>query len=153
MKIEKLTHDDIAELSQIWVESVQATHHFLAKEDFLFYQSVVPNYLKIMDLYGIRKHQIVGFLGVQDQTIETLFVQPNFFRQGIGKALLSYALTELNATKIDVNEQNQKALAFYVHFGFRVVSRSESDPTGRPYPILHLKYQKDEIFGNSDKKM
>jgi hypothetical protein len=29
-------------------------------------------------------------------------------------------------------------IGFYLHHGFRVVSRAETDSTNKPYPILHL---------------
>ena len=38
----------------------------------------------------------------------------------------------------DVNEQNGQACRFYQHLVFQVVSRDETDPTGKPFPILHL---------------
>lgn len=139
MNVEKLTTQDIPELMDIWAKSVRAKHHFLSQEDFLFYQSVGAKHLKKMALYGIRQGQIIGFLGVQNQHIEMLFVHPNFFKKGVGKTLLRYALEELNATTVDVNEQNQYALKFYQSFDFQIINHSELDPTGRPYPILHLR--------------
>ena len=43
-----------------------------------------------------------------------------------------------NLEGTDVNEQNAQAAGFYARMGFRVVSRDALDPSGRPYPILHL---------------
>lgn len=43
-----------------------------------------------------------------------------------------------NAIKVDVNEQNNHALGFYEHIGFKVVGRSPLDGQGEPYPILHM---------------
>ena len=40
--------------------------------------------------------------------------------------------------KVDVNEQNEKALQFYLHLGFQVIGRDETDSMGKPFPILHL---------------
>lgn len=42
------------------------------------------------------------------------------------------------ATSVDVNEQNPQAIGFYEHHGFRTVSRTTHDPSGKPYPILHM---------------
>lgn len=39
---------------------------------------------------------------------------------------------------VDVNEQNPDALSFYRKRGFSVISRDETDESGRPFPILHL---------------
>lgn len=44
----------------------------------------------------------------------------------------------LHAGKVDVNEQNAQAVGFYMHMGFSIVGRSETDPDGKPYSILHL---------------
>ena len=35
-------------------------------------------------------------------------------------------------------QQNEKALSFYLNRGFVPVRRDETDPNGRPFPILHL---------------
>lgn len=40
---------------------------------------------------------------------------------------------------LDVNEQNEQAVGFYLHMGFEVAGRSELDGTGKPYPLLHLR--------------
>ena len=37
-----------------------------------------------------------------------------------------------------MNEANENALGFYLHFGFEVAGRSELDSAGRPFPLLHL---------------
>jgi putative acetyltransferase len=67
-----------------------------------------------------------------------LFVHPAFHNRGIGKQLLLYAVDALNKKLVDVNEQNQKAVNFYLHFGFVVISRSEKDNMGKSYPLLHM---------------
>jgi putative acetyltransferase len=43
------------------------------------------------------------------------------------------------ALAVDVNEQNEAAVGFYIAQGFHVVSRSELDADGRPFPTLHLR--------------
>ncbi len=40
--------------------------------------------------------------------------------------------------RVEVNEQNDAGLAFYLARGFSLVSRSETDRDGRPFPLLHL---------------
>ena len=67
-----------------------------------------------------------------------LFVSPDYVNNGVGRALTKYAIAKQQATKVDVNEQNPKALGFYQRIGFKVVGRSELDGQGKPYPLLHL---------------
>tara|TARA_R110002012_G_scaffold263485_2_gene446636 strand:- start:711 stop:1013 length:303 start_codon:yes stop_codon:yes gene_type:complete len=82
--------------------------------------------------------QILGFCGVHEGNIEMLFVSPASVNIGIGRVLTEYAISAQQATKVDVNEQNPKALGFYQRLGFNIVGRSELDGQGKPYPILHL---------------
>ena len=78
-----------------------------------------------------------GFIGLHEDKIEMLFIDSDSRGYGYGSMLLEYA-KQKGATKVDVNEQNPLALAFYQAKGFRVTSRDETDDAGRPYPILHL---------------
>lgn len=83
----------------------------------------------------------VGFLGVEGDMIEMLFVSPELFGAGVGRRLLNYATKTLGARRLDVNEGNSGARGFYEHMGFAVVGRSEIDGQGRPFPLLHMELQ------------
>ena len=51
---------------------------------------------------------------------------------------MEYAVQKRSIRKVDVNEQNPDALAFYQRLGFEVKRRSPLDSIGLPFPILHL---------------
>ena len=140
-QIDFIRPSEYQEAVDLWEASVRATHHFLKEEDIQFFKPLILNeYLKIVDLRCIRDNdmKILGFLGVADKNIEMLFIHPLTRGKGIGKQLIKYAINELGCTKVDVNEDNPEALIFYEHYGFEVIGRSELDPTGRPYPMLHM---------------
>lgn len=59
------------------------------------------------------------------------------------RCLRAHAIGEQGVTAVDVNEQNVSAAGFYLHRGFEVVGRSETDEAGRPYPLLHLRLGAD----------
>ena len=133
----------------VWEAAVRATHHFLKEEDIAFFKPLILNtYLKAVELRCVRNHEeaIIGFLGVADHNLEMLFIHPNYRGKGIGKQLLNYSIATLNVNKVDVNEQNEQAVGFYHHAGFKTVGRSETDGTGKPYPLLHLKLDEALIF-------
>jgi len=137
-----LSESDFTEVTSIWEASVRASHHFLSEADIQFYKPLILNgYLPILSLFGIRAASggIAGFIGVAERRIEMLFVHPDDFEKGIGKALCRFAVQELRAWEVDVNEDNQEALKFYIKMGFKIVGRSPLDPSGKPFPILHLK--------------
>ncbi len=131
---------DYSVLVDIWESAVKATHNFLSDEDFEFYKKHISIYFEHVSLFVYRddKGEAKGFLGISDDNIEMLFVDNKSRGTGIGKLLLDYAVNKLNATKVDVNEQNIQALEFYYHFGFKEIGRDEYDGEGKGYPILHL---------------
>jgi putative acetyltransferase len=135
------TEAEFEELAEVWEASVRATHHFLQNEDFELIKSlIVSDFLPAVRLYRVRdaQGQVQGFLGVSDEQIEMLFIRPDCRGAGIGKLLLRFAIDSLGLGKVDVNEQNDQAVGFYRHMGFRVIGRSETDSMNKPYPILHL---------------
>lgn len=134
------TPQDLDELLEVWESAVRSTHHFLTEKDILFYKRQVPQYLSAVELYSIRNGEgkIAAFMGLSNEQIEMLFVRHEEKGKGYGKQLLKYAIQEKQIRKIDVNEQNEQALLFYKHQGFNVTGRNETDPSGKPFPILHM---------------
>ncbi|AJP57252.1 GNAT family N-acetyltransferase [Pandoraea vervacti] len=134
--------DEFDAITELWEASVRATHEFLSDDDIAWLRPRIRNeYLRAVTLRVFRDDAgvIRGFLGVSPGNVEMLFVAPEARRQGIGAALLAYAVRELDCTRVDVNEQNPQALAFYQREGFEVIGRSALDGQGRPFPILHMR--------------
>ena len=125
----------------IWEKSVLATHNFLTSTDFEEIKELVSGInFNAFQVFCLTKEDLVlGFIGVADKKVEMLFIDPKYFGQGLGQKLLSFAVTELNADKLDVNEQNEKALKFYQKFGFETFERTDKDEQGRNYPLLRMK--------------
>ena len=141
MKIENASREEYPAIVDLWEASVRATHEFLPEEDILYFKPLILNeYLDAVELKVARDidGRIAGFLGVAEQKVEMLFIDPERRRQGIGSLLLGYAIDELGALAVDVNEQNPDAVGFYERSGFAVIGRSPLDGQGKPYPILHM---------------
>ena len=144
-KIDTISKTEFPEVVVVWEASVRATHHFLKEEDILYFKPLILNeYLNAVQLGCIRNtdKKIIGFMGVADRQLEMLFIHPEYRGMGIGKSLLTYSIHELNVNKVDVNEQNEQAVEFYMHCGFEIISRSELDASGKPYPILHMELKR-----------
>lgn len=95
-------------------------------------------YFPAVDLHCIYADDaIAGFIGISGDSIEMLFVDDIYRGQGFGAQLIAFAKAN-GATKVDVNEKNPQALAFYLSKGFHIESRDATDADGRPFPILHL---------------
>ena len=146
---------DFAELTNVWEASVRATHDFLPDSYIeLLRGLVLEQYLDTVMLICCKdptSKRITGFAGVlgfagYDCTCKAFFgptgVDETKRGLGIGKCLLMFAINELNAERLDVNEQNLQAVGFYLKQGFVAVGRCEKDGMGQPYPLLHLRYKR-----------
>ncbi|MFU8927007.1 acetyltransferase [Acinetobacter puyangensis] len=133
---------DFSRLVEIWERSVRATHHFLQEQDIdQLRPLILQQYLPHLQVYSIILHdKICGFIGVDQQKLEMLFIDANARGQGFGTQLLDYAIQQFAITAVDVNEQNPQAVGFYLAHGFQIAGRSEQDGQGRPYPLLHLEF-------------
>jgi putative acetyltransferase len=134
-------------LIEIWEASVSATHDFLDAKDIqalkpVVYEAIqgVETLVTANDEHGIA----AAFMGVERDKIEMLFVVPQMRGRGIGRQLVSYAVNELKARYVDVNEQNPQAAGFYGKMGFEVFGRSELDAQGNPYPLLRMRLKNPE---------
>lgn len=141
-KLDSPKKNEYSHLLDIWESSVKATHQFLREGDIDFFKNIIQekDIFSHTDLSCIRdgKDEIIGFMGVSGNELDMLFISPSVMKQGVGRRLLLYAIHNLGVTRVDVNEQNEQAIRFYERFGFQVISRSELDGNGKPYPILHM---------------
>ena len=138
--LQKAFEVDFPILIDIWERSVRATHNFLPDAEIDNLKPLILNeYFHFVLLHKYVQHgQIVGFIGTSNDTIEMLFINPDFRGKGVGRVLTNFAVKDLKIKKVDVNEQNFQAIGFYEKLGFTVIGRSELDGQNKPYPILHL---------------
>lgn len=136
------TNEFVSELLNVWESSVRATHDFLMEDDIRAIRPQVKEALLVIkDIVYITDENnkcISGFMAIEDEKIEMLFIHPTHRGNGFGKKLISYAVSVLNASLVDVNEQNTQGVGFYKHMGFKTVNRSPLDGNGNPFPILHM---------------
>lgn len=144
--VRKAGPDDHDAMHGVWERSVRATHGFLSEEDIVFYSAMVRRVFGLdMDFRVVlEKGGLRGFMAldpvVSPVKVEALFVDPDHFGKGLGKALIEEAMRLHGRLVLDVNEQNPGARAFYRRLGFRETGRSPCDGAGKPYPLIHMKY-------------
>lgn len=142
MRILKYNDEFRSELTDVWEASVRATHNFLDPSDIDFFKTLVQGIdFNAFDVYCAfdETNRMVGILGVAEGKLEMLFIRPDQIGKGVGRLLMQFVLSTLNVTKVDVNEGNTNAIAFYKKFGFVVYDRTALDDHGKPYPILKMK--------------
>lgn len=131
----------IASLTRLWDASVRTTHHFLTDGDIMRLRPFVDQGLRTIPVLGVAEEDglPVGFIGVDGDKIEMLFVAADTIGRGVGHQLVAWATRLHGATRIDVNEQNAHAAAVYRHWGFTVYERTDVDDQDNAFPLLRMR--------------
>lgn len=128
-------------LLEIWEDSVRAAHKFLSEKEINQIKEYVPTALKNVEHLIIAENESgepVGFMGVENNRLEMLFLSSMERGKGLGRQLLQYGIHNYAVQELIVNEQNPQAVGFYEHFGFQTYKRTELDEEGNPYPLLYM---------------
>ena len=131
----------ISRLLSVWESSVRATHLFLSDSEIKNIKEYVPQALSGIAHLMIAEDetgQPVAFMGIEDRTLEMLFISPEERGKGLGKRLIQYGIKHYAVERLAVNEQNPQAKGFYEHMGFHVYKRTDLDEQGSPYPLLYM---------------
>ena len=142
LEVEERNSDLISKLIAVWEASVRATHLFLSDSEILSIKEYVPQALKSVDKLIIAENEEekpIAFMGIENKTLEMLFITPSERGQGLGKLLLQYGISNYKVNRLTVNEQNPQAKGFYEHMGFHVYKRTDYDEQGNPYPLLYMR--------------
>ncbi|MCX8999182.1 acetyltransferase [Rhizobiaceae bacterium BDR2-2] len=135
--------EDADRIMDIWRKAVDDTHAFLTPDDRAAIERELAAFFPQVELILAidPSKRPVGFMYLHDGHMEALFVDPDHHGKGVGRKLVQNALALHPALTTDVNEQNVQAVGFYERIGFKRMGRSERDGQGRPYPLLHLRFQ------------
>lgn len=147
MKIENVDRDKrtqklIEQLSELWENSVKATHLFLSESEIEKIKLYVPRAIKEIPylVVVVNGNNIpAAFMGITNKKLEMLFVSAKERGKGIGTKLIQYGIKEYSINELTVNEQNPDARRFYEKNGFKAYKRTETDEQGNPYPLLYMK--------------
>jgi ribosomal protein S18 acetylase RimI-like enzyme len=99
--------------------------HLLAAGDAEFYLAVAGRHAHG---YVLQRFRFSMWAGGQEATLEDLFVAPGHRQQGVGKALIQFALERAKARDcvsacLDTNENNQASTRIYTRLGFNAFSK------------------------------
>ena len=119
--IRKLQEDDISQVLKIWLDSNIDAHNFIPNDFWLRNLQFVETILPQSEVYVfVYNNSISGFIGLNDDFIEGLFVDPKYRSKGIGKQLLDYVKLNHHILKLNVYVKNIRAVDFYKRNGFYI---------------------------------
>ena len=84
---------------------------------------------------------VKGVLRVCGDEVKKLYVEPQFQSQGIGAALLEFAVSEMQVTNLWALEYNKRGIAFYSRHGF--LPNGETMIEDEWVPLIRLVRQPD----------
>lgn len=101
--------DLVDALVAVWESSVRATHLFLSELEILGIRGYVPEVVSLVEHLIVAvddEGSPVAFMGVQDGSIEMLFIKPQERGKGLGRRLVEKGIGEYSVNRLAVNEQN-----------------------------------------------
>ncbi len=128
--IRKLTQDEYNNAADLSYQvCMECGRNDFTQEGIETFKSFVydTSLMNTLDIYGaFDNHLLIGIIGVhrERQHISLFFVLPHYHRQGIGKSLFDYMMSNCNFTYITVNSSTY-AETFYTSLGFKKVGKKE----------------------------
>lgn len=130
----------VALLLELWERSVKASHLFLSASEIKeIKKDVAPALADVSQLLVAWDQKPLGFMGIEGQRLEMLFLDPEARGKDLGKLLLKRGIADFGINELTVNAQNPQAVGFYAHMGFEVFKMTEKDEQGRDYPLLYMR--------------
>ena len=131
MPIRKLQKTDINRVAEIWLTANRNAHAFIPAAYWESHLDFVKNMLPQTEVYVYENDKkIQGFIGLNGEYIEGIFVAAEMQSRGIGKLLLDYAKDRKSKLLLKVYQKNTRAVRFYQREGFEIRSEGVDDDTG-----------------------
>lgn len=128
--IRKLQKIDINRVADIWLKTNLKAHYFIPEQYWTNNYEVVKEMLPQVDVYVYEDDKIIqGFIGINDEYIEGIFVSDEMQSCGIGKMLLDYIKDKKDRLQLKVYQKNVRAMSFYQREGFTIQSEEMDEFT------------------------
>lgn len=137
--IRKYLATDCEHVLNIWARASALAHPFLS-QDFLELerQNILNVYLPKAETWVWEADEhVVGFISLLENEVGGIFVDPEFQRSGIGRALMDQARALRGELEVEVFERNLLGRAFYAKLGFEVMHQNVHDQTG--FEVMRLR--------------
>ena len=129
--IREFQRDDINKVADIWLDTNIKAHNFIPAEYWKSNFKSVKEALLLAEVYVYEYDtEIQGFIGLNDEYVEGIFVSGEMQSQGIGKILLNYAKDKRNKLHLNVYQKNARAISFYKREGFEIQHSGLDEATG-----------------------
>ena len=119
--IRKLQKVDINRVADIWLKTNLKAHFFIPEQYWISNYEFVKELLPQAEVYVYEDDKMIqGFIGINDEYIEGIFVSDEMQSRGIGKMLLDYIKDKKDRLQLKVYQKNVRAMSFYQREGFTI---------------------------------
>ena len=140
--IREFQMDDINKVADIWLDTNIKAHNFIPAEYWKSNFRSVKEALLLAEVYVYEYDtEIQGFIGLNDEYVEGIFVSGEMQSQGIGKNLLNYAKDKRNKLHLNVYQKNARAISFYKREGFEIQHSGLDEATGEKDYVMTWQYK------------
>ena len=132
--IRPYTDEDLGELLDVWYRASLIAHSFLSNKFFeTERRQIAERWLPMAEttVYQIDG-RVVGFVSLIGNEVGAIFIDPDYQRRRIGRALMDGARDSRPFLELSVFEANPTGRSFYDAYGFEFVDRHVNEATGQP---------------------
>jgi len=136
--IRKLLNGDIDRVADIWLKTNLKAHYFISNQYWKSNYELVKEMMPQSEVYVFEADKMIqGFVGLNDEYIEGIFVSDEMQSCGIGKFLLDYIKDKKVSLRLNVYQKNARAISFYQREGFIIQCEDLDEATGeKEYTML-----------------
>lgn len=150
--IRELRQTDTDRIAEIWLDTNIRAHDFIPAEywegNFAAVREMLPQAevyvyeekrggLGLSEQSDPGRDEILGFIGLNGDYIEGIFVCGEAQSRGIGKALLDHVKERKKKLSLNVYKKNRRAVNFYQRECFHIVEEGTDENTGeREYLMI-----------------
>ena len=129
--IRDLQNADIHRVADIWLKTNLKAHCFIPAQYWKNNFELVEKLLLQAEVYVYeRDEKIQGFIGLNGEYIEGIFISDEMQSQGIGTLLLNYVKNRKSRLLLHVYQKNTRAISFYQRESFEIQDESLDEGTG-----------------------
>ncbi len=137
--IRNLEKTDVDNVAEIWLDTNIKAHDFISAEYWKSNFAVVKEMFLQAEIYIYEEEQtkqILGFVGLNDNYIEGIFVCSESQSRGVGKQLLDFIKERKSSLQLSVYQKNERAIQFYKREGFQIQSENVDKDTGEKEYVM-----------------
>ena len=140
--IRELRKADIIKVAGIWLDTNIKAHNFIPTQYWESNYELVKEMLSHAEVYVYESNGgIQGFIGLNGEYIEGIFVCDELQSQGIGKLMLDFIKESKTELSLNVYQKNTPAIHFYQKEGFEIQSKGLNEATGEKDYVMTWQQQ------------